>query len=189
MLTDQAVESAAPRERSYKLADGKGLYLFVTTKGAKSWRLKYRIDGREHRLTFGLHPHVTIEEARELRDEARSILARNGDPRQSVRPVHAKSITRIRDLAISPGVSVYFVQASHGPIKIGVATNVPVRIADLQCANPDPLTLLGALPGSYGHEMLLHRLFAADRMAGEWFRQSDRLLHFISDQLGAARWL
>lgn len=42
MLTDNAALAAAARDRSYKLSDSGGLYLFVTPKGGKSWRLKYR---------------------------------------------------------------------------------------------------------------------------------------------------
>ena len=41
-LTDQAIKAAKPREKTYKMADGGGLYLEVTTKGSKLWRLKYR---------------------------------------------------------------------------------------------------------------------------------------------------
>ena len=34
-LTDTAVKAAKPREREYKLADERGLYLLVTPSGGK----------------------------------------------------------------------------------------------------------------------------------------------------------
>jgi hypothetical protein len=40
-LTDTTVKNAGKREKSYKLADGGGLYLEVTSKGAKLWRMKF----------------------------------------------------------------------------------------------------------------------------------------------------
>jgi len=80
MLTALAARKAKPREKGYKLADAKGLHLFVTTTGAKSWRFKYRFDGKEKRLTFGLFPEVTITEAREKRDAARRLLQQAGIP-------------------------------------------------------------------------------------------------------------
>ncbi len=46
-LTDVAVRAAKPREKSYKLADGQGMYLEVMPNGSKYWRSKYRIDGKE----------------------------------------------------------------------------------------------------------------------------------------------
>lgn len=79
-LTAAEVKNARPGERDYKLGDSGGLYLFVTKKGAKSWRLKYRFNGKEKRLTFGLYPEVSLAEARERRDQARRLLRENKDP-------------------------------------------------------------------------------------------------------------
>ena len=56
MLTDTAIRAAKPREKSYKLFDGLGLYLEIAPTGSKLWRLKYRHDGRENRLALGAHP-------------------------------------------------------------------------------------------------------------------------------------
>lgn len=41
-LTDSAARNAKPTNRSWKLADEKGLYLLVHPNGSKYWRLKYR---------------------------------------------------------------------------------------------------------------------------------------------------
>ncbi len=71
MLTVLAVKKAEPREKGHKLADGKGLHLFVIMTGTKSWRFKYRFDGRQKRLTFRPFPEVAITQAREKRDAAR----------------------------------------------------------------------------------------------------------------------
>ncbi|WOK36741.1 Arm DNA-binding domain-containing protein [Sphingomonas sp. C3-2] len=71
MLTDLQARKAQARDKDYKLSDSGGLYLFVTAKGAKSWRLKYRFAGREKRLVFGQYPEISLSEARDLRDEAR----------------------------------------------------------------------------------------------------------------------
>lgn len=80
-LTAAEVRNAKPDDsRDYKLADGGGLYLFVTRKGARSWRLKYRFGGKEKLLTFGLFPEVTLADARERRDEARRMLRDGKDP-------------------------------------------------------------------------------------------------------------
>jgi integrase len=80
MLTDTAIRAAKPREKSYKLFDGLGLYLEVAPTGAKLWRLKYRHDGRENRLALGAHPDTSLKQARERRDAARRQLAASVDP-------------------------------------------------------------------------------------------------------------
>lgn len=79
-LTVIEVRNAKPGEKPYKLADEKGLYLFVTPKGGKSWRLKYRYGGKEKVLTFGQFPEVALSEARERREAARATLRLNKDP-------------------------------------------------------------------------------------------------------------
>ncbi|MEC3949643.1 tyrosine-type recombinase/integrase [Sphingobium sp. HWE2-09] len=79
-LTVAEVKNAKPGERDYKLADSGGLHLFVTTKGAKSWRFKYRIGKTEKRLTFGLFPDVSLAEARDRRDAARALVRAGKDP-------------------------------------------------------------------------------------------------------------
>jgi hypothetical protein len=49
-LNDVKLPAAKPREKAYKLTDGKRLLLFVTSSGSKSWRLKYCFGGKEKLL-------------------------------------------------------------------------------------------------------------------------------------------
>lgn len=79
-LKDTAIRSAKAKTRPYKLADGGGLFLLVNPNGSKWWRLKYRIDGKEKLLSFGVYPAVSLGDARRSRDEARKLIAAGGDP-------------------------------------------------------------------------------------------------------------
>jgi len=74
------VRNAKAKEKPYKISDSDGLYLHVTEKGAKLWRLKYRFDGKEKLLAFGSYPEISLYDVRKRRDEARSQLAHNIDP-------------------------------------------------------------------------------------------------------------
>ncbi len=80
MLTDTAVRKAEARDKAYKIADAGGLYLYVATTGLKSWRMKFRLHGKEKLLTFGPYPDVKLSEARERRDEARRQIRDQVDP-------------------------------------------------------------------------------------------------------------
>ena len=51
-LSDAAIREAKPRDKAYKLSDSEGLYLQVSTSGAKLWRWKYRIHGKEKKLAI-----------------------------------------------------------------------------------------------------------------------------------------
>ena len=80
MLTVMAVKNAAPAAKDYKIADSGGLHLFITTRGHKSWRFKYRFGGKEKRLVFGAFPEMSLAQAREKRDEARRQIKDGKDP-------------------------------------------------------------------------------------------------------------
>lgn len=79
-LTAVAVRNAQPREKAYRLAAGKGLYLQVMPTGAKYWRWKYRWGGVQKMLGMGVYPDVSLAEARAARDETRAQLAAGHDP-------------------------------------------------------------------------------------------------------------
>ena len=79
-LTDTAVRKAKPEAKSYKMADGGGMYVEIMPNGSKYWRLKYRFGGKEKRLALGVYPDITLSEARSRRQEARKLLANGEDP-------------------------------------------------------------------------------------------------------------
>lgn len=79
-LTDTAIRTAKPKDKPYKLADDRGLFLLVNPSGGKLWRFKYRIDGKEKLLAIGPYPEISLATARERREEARKLLSNGVDP-------------------------------------------------------------------------------------------------------------
>jgi integrase len=79
-LNDTVIKAAKPRERDWKLADERGLYLLITPAGGKLWRLKFRHLGKEKKLSLGAYPEISLAKARKLRDAAREKLAEGLDP-------------------------------------------------------------------------------------------------------------
>lgn len=71
---------AKPKIKPYKMADGEGLYLEVTPSGKKYWRLKYRLHGREKRISIGAYPSVSIADARKAKDELKKEINDGIDP-------------------------------------------------------------------------------------------------------------
>lgn len=80
---------------------------------------------------------------------------------------------------------VYFIRATESNrVKIGVATNPLQRLADLQVGSPEILELIGTVPGGRKLEERLHRALESDRVHGEWFELTDRVILAIGDLLG-----
>ena len=92
-LNSRQVETAKARDKGYKLSDGGGMYLEITPRGSKYWRIKYRrpSDKKEDKLAFGVYPTVSLAEARAKRDEAKKLLFSNGvDPKKVQQEVQAE---------------------------------------------------------------------------------------------------
>jgi len=79
-LSETKVRNTKPQDKEYKLFDGQGLFLLVTSSGGRLWRLKYRFDGKEKMLSIGTYPEISLADARTRRDEARKQIANNIDP-------------------------------------------------------------------------------------------------------------
>jgi integrase len=92
MLTDITIRNAKPKEKPYKLSDSKGMYLLIKPNGGKYWRLKYRFANKENHLALGVYPEVTLNMARDKRDEARKILASGVDPSQAKKDVKRQKL-------------------------------------------------------------------------------------------------
>ena len=81
-LTAAAIRYARPSAKTRKMFDGGGLYLELSPRGGRWWRLKYRFGGKEKRISLGVYPEVSLKEARLRRAQARQLLAREIDPSQ-----------------------------------------------------------------------------------------------------------
>ncbi len=90
-LADVAIRKAKPETKSYKMADGGGMFLFVHTNGGKYWRMDYSFEAKRKTLALGVYPDVSLADARNRRDDARKLLANGVDPSE-VKKAQATSI-------------------------------------------------------------------------------------------------
>jgi integrase len=88
-LTDTAIKNAKPKAKSYKLPDGGGLYLYISTTGAKLFRYKYRIAGREGIYSIGEYPETSLAKAREEHLKARELV------KHSTHPTHDRQLKKL----------------------------------------------------------------------------------------------
>jgi integrase len=80
-LSDKAVKAFISQgEPGKKLADGGGLYLFITPAGGTTWRIKYRLDGKEKLFSVGPYPLVSLAAARVELTEVKALLLEGKDP-------------------------------------------------------------------------------------------------------------
>ena len=112
MLTDTQCRNAKPKEKPYKLTDGKGLYLEIKPNGTKAWRYRFELreDGAIRESVFAIGDYatppsgetpveakvrrdgrcLTLAEARDERAKARGLV------KQGTNPVHNRRLDRIK---------------------------------------------------------------------------------------------
>jgi integrase len=79
-LTDLKVKSLKPAEKPYKVFDGHGLYIFVTSARNKIWRAAYRLNKVQKTFVFGAYPVLALADAREKLLNLKKVLAEGLDP-------------------------------------------------------------------------------------------------------------
>lgn len=89
-LTETAVKNAKGKEKAYKLADHKQLYLYVSVTGGKAWRLDAAINGKRATLTLGRYPDMSLKQARQAAADARELIAQGIDPREEKKRIEAE---------------------------------------------------------------------------------------------------
>ena len=84
-LTDTAARQAKPKASSYTLGDTGGLALYVDKNGSKAWHFRFSWHQKQQRISLGSYPELSLKDARQLRDQARSLVEKGIDPRQQRR--------------------------------------------------------------------------------------------------------
>ncbi|GKS77351.1 integrase arm-type DNA-binding domain-containing protein [Acidovorax sp. SUPP950] len=83
-LNELQIKAATPRDKEYLLADGEGLYLRVRPTG-KVWVYRYKLLGKEAKLSLGHYPVVTLAAARKKARAEAEKRADGVDPREARR--------------------------------------------------------------------------------------------------------
>ena len=76
MLTELQVKSAKSRDKSYMIRDDRGLNLRVDPSGRKYWIFRYWENKKEHQISLGPYPDLSLKDARIKRDELQTTRAK-----------------------------------------------------------------------------------------------------------------
>lgn len=82
-LTDTKLRNLKPRDKAYQVADGNGLVLEVRPQGQRAWLYRYRIYGKQEKLSLGSYPAVSLADARKAHLDARKLVMSGKSPTQA----------------------------------------------------------------------------------------------------------
>lgn len=85
MLSEKIAKEAKPSDKPQKLPHEKGLYLYISPSGGKSWRFDFRFSSKRYTLTLGKYPEVDFLSAQNKHLDARRKLEDGINPAQHKR--------------------------------------------------------------------------------------------------------
>jgi len=97
MLSNLLIQRAKAQSKTTRLSDGRGMYLEISPKGGKWWRFKYRLNGKEKRMSLGVYPDVGLADARDKREAARKLVAAGVDPTEHRKAVKVALVESTED--------------------------------------------------------------------------------------------
>ncbi len=92
LLAADQIEKLEIKEKQYRVFDSKGLYMEIHPRGSKYWRLKYYFEGKENRISLGVYPEISLDEARKKRNEIKRQVALGINPSLLKREVKERKI-------------------------------------------------------------------------------------------------
>lgn len=79
-FTDTAIRALKPKATRYSRTDERGLVLEVFATGGMLWHYRYRLNGRQERVTLGRYPALSLKLARAERDKRETLVAQGQSP-------------------------------------------------------------------------------------------------------------
>jgi integrase len=79
-LTDTAIRALKPKSVRYSRTDERGLVLEVFPTGGMLWHYRYRLNGKQERVTLGRYPALSLKLARAERDKRETLVAQGQSP-------------------------------------------------------------------------------------------------------------
>ncbi|MDQ2779199.1 MAG: tyrosine-type recombinase/integrase [Pseudomonadota bacterium] len=79
-LTDTAIKALKPKDARYTKTDERGLVLEMFPTGGMLWHYRYRLNGKQERVTLGRYPALSLKLARAERDKRETLVALGQSP-------------------------------------------------------------------------------------------------------------
>jgi len=94
-LTDTQLKALKPKAKSYIVTDGDGLYIEVIPTGGICWRYRYRLHGKQEKVSLGRYPELSLKAARQKRAELATLVAQGQSPAQQKQQIKAEWTTAL----------------------------------------------------------------------------------------------
>ena len=91
-LTDTAIKNAKAKDKAYRIAAGRGLYLRVEPNGSKFWIFRYKYEGKENTLSLGRYPDTSLANAVDKARDSNRLIAENVNPSDNRKAIKSAKV-------------------------------------------------------------------------------------------------
>lgn len=100
-MTDTKLRNLKPGAKAYQEADESGLFVEIMPGGAKVWRMRYRLAGKQEKVTLGDYPTYSLAESRAWRDDCKALSGRGLSPMALKRgdPIPSDTAPAVKEMA------------------------------------------------------------------------------------------
>lgn len=92
--TDREIQSYKSKEKRYIAKDklNNGLFIDIKATGRKTWMYRYTFDKKKEKMILGRYPEISLKDARLLRDEAATKIAKGISLKKEEKSLQAELI-------------------------------------------------------------------------------------------------
>ena len=190
MLTQAFLDSLKPKKDRFEEADSQspGLRIIVQPSGAMAWALRYRLNGKQGKVTLGQYPAIPLREARKKAAKAKATIADgvnpNAEKHAALAQAKAKAVENEKPLDLIDNVVDTFVAMHKLKTRIRTAREIERllrhdvlpkwrgrRLSTISLAEATALT--DAIVAE-GKPVLANRVVGALKVFGKWAQQRGR---------------
>ena len=88
-LTDIKIKNVKAKEKPFRVAAGRGLFLLIKPDGSKHWIFRYHFEGKENNISYGRYPEVSLLNAEKQATSTHALLVDGINPSENKKAVKA----------------------------------------------------------------------------------------------------
>lgn len=97
-FTDNQIKSLKPEDKTYRMTEGNGFYIRVTPKGKKAWLYRYYFADKDHTVTLGYYPSMSLSQARMAYQKLYDLWQSGIDPKAHISEIEIKKSNTVQKL-------------------------------------------------------------------------------------------
>lgn len=146
VFTDPYIKGLKPRDKTYRETEGNGFYIRVTPQGKKAWLYRYYYAKKDHSITLGYYPAMSLGQARAAYQALFDLWQSSVDPKAHLAKLDEAKTNTVKKLVLG-WYENYIEKERKQPqqIKQLIDADIIPLLGDIELAKLSPALVTTAL--------------------------------------------